>query len=65
MGQTTDQIETEIDATREELMSNLEELESRVKEAADWREQFRKRPGVMIAAAAVGGMLLAAMLGKR
>jgi hypothetical protein len=65
MGQTTDQIENEIDQTREELMSNLEELESRVKDVADWRGQFRKHPGAMVAGAAIGGMLLAAMFGKR
>jgi hypothetical protein len=65
MGQTTDQIENEIDQTREELMSNLEELESRVKDVADWRGHFRKHPGAMVAAATIGGMLVAAMFGKR
>lgn len=65
MGQTTDQIAAGIDQTRDDLKSNLEELETRVKSAADWRGHFRKHPGSMIAAAVVGGMLLSSMFGKR
>lgn len=65
MGQTTDQIETDIDRTREQLRSNLEELESRVKDAADWRTQFKRHPGPMVVAALIGGVLLSAMLGRR
>lgn len=64
MGQTTDQIATDIERTREDLKSNFEELETRVKDAADWRSQFRKHPGAMIGVALAGGALLAAMLGK-
>jgi len=47
------------------LKSNLEELETRVKEAADWRRQFRHHPGAMMTAALVGGALLSALIGKR
>ena len=65
MGQTTDQIETEIDDAREELRSNLQELESRAKDAADWRVHFRRHPGRMIAAALIGGALLSLTLGSR
>ncbi len=65
MGQTTDQIESDIDQARAELKSNLEELETRAKSAADWRSQFRRHPGPMVVAAMVGGVLLSAMLGKR
>jgi len=64
MGQTTDQIEDVIDQTRENLKTNLEELETRVKAVTDWRSQFRKRPGSMVVAALVGGALLSSMLGK-
>ena len=63
MGQTTDQITTDIQQTREDLRSNLEELETRVKSAADWRSQFRRHPRAMLIAAAIGGALLSAMLG--
>lgn len=65
MGQTTDQIASDIDQTREALKSNLEELEARAKAAADWRSHFRKHPGSMAAAALVGGALLSLMIGKR
>ena len=65
MGQTTDEIASGIDQTREELKSNLEELETRVKRAADWRTHFRNHPGAMIAVAMVGGMLLSTLIGKQ
>jgi hypothetical protein len=64
MGQTTDQIANDIDRTRESLQSNLEELETRVKEVADWRSHFRKHPGSMVVAALVGGVLLSTLVGK-
>jgi hypothetical protein len=65
MDQTTDQIASNIDQTREELRLNLQELETRVKSAADWRSQFQKRPGAMVIAALVGGALLSSMMGPR
>jgi len=65
VGQTTDQIVSDIDQTREHLKSNLEELESRMKDAANWRSYFRKRPGPMIVAAVLGGALLSALISKR
>ena len=64
MGETTDQIAADIAQRRDELKSNLEELETRVRDAADWRSQFRRHPGVMIAAAMAGGMLLSSLLGN-
>ena len=65
MGQTTDQIEHQIEDRRENLKSNLEELETRVKTATDWRHYFAEHPGAMIAGAFGGGVLLAAMVGGR
>jgi hypothetical protein len=65
MGQTTDQIENQIESTREDLKSNLQELETRVKTAADWRHYFVEHPGAMMAAAFGGGVLLASMVGGR
>ena len=65
MGQTTDQIENHIENKREDLKSNLQELETRVKTAADWRHYFAQHTGTMIAAAFGGGVLLAAMVGGR
>jgi len=65
MGHTTDQIEDQIENKREDLKSNLQELESRVKTATDWRHYFAEHTGTMIAAAFGGGVLLATMLGGR
>lgn len=65
MGQTTDQIENQIEHRREDLKSNLQELETRVKTATDWRHYFSEHTGTMIAAAFGGGVLLASMLGGR
>jgi hypothetical protein len=65
MGQTTDQIENQIEHRREDLKSNLQELETRVKTATDWRHYFSEHTGTMIAAAFGGGALLASMLGGR
>jgi uncharacterized protein (UPF0216 family) len=41
MGQTTDQIENHIENKREDLKSYLQELETRVKSATDWRHYFQ------------------------
>ena len=63
MGQTTHQIEAHIENTRENLGSNLHELESKVRAATDWKQQFRQRPMTMLGVAFGGGILLATMLG--
>jgi len=65
MGERTDQIETQIENKREDLKSNLQELETRVKTATDWRHYFAEHTGTMIAAAFGGGVLLAAMVSGR
>lgn len=64
MGQTTDEIETHIENKREDLHSNLQELETKVKSATDWRQYFQKHTGTMVAAAFGGGVLISAMVGK-
>jgi len=65
MGQTTDQIASHIESTREDLNSNLQELETKVKSATDWRHHFRRHPGLALAAAFGGGVLLSTLIGKR
>jgi hypothetical protein len=65
MGQTTEQIENQIENKREDLKSNLQELETRVKTATDWRHYFAEHTGTMIAAAFGGGVLLATLVGGR
>lgn len=65
MGQTSDQIVSEIDRKREELRANFQELEHRAKEVTDWRSQFRRHPQGMAVAALVGGAVLSMLLGRR
>jgi hypothetical protein len=65
MGETTDQIENHIETKREDLHSNLKELENRMKTATDWRQYFQRHTGTMVAAAFGGGVVVSAMLGKK
>ena len=66
MGETSSQITQEIEQTRAQLGSNLQELEAKVKEATDWHSQFRNNTGTMLAIAFGGGVLLAILtVGKR
>ena len=65
MGQTTHQIEAHIEDMREDLGSNLHELERKVKSVTDWREHFQTSPMTMLSVAFGGGVLLATMLGGR
>jgi hypothetical protein len=64
MGEETDQIEDHLETKREDLHSNLKELEAKVKSATDWRQYFQKHTGTMVAAAFGGGLLVSAMVGK-
>lgn len=63
MGETTDQIERHIEDQREDLRSNLRELEDRMKSVMDWRRQFRRNPAVGLGLAVGGGLLLAGLFG--
>ena len=62
MRETTEQIATDLDRTRGVLKSNFEELEAKVNAITDWRYQLRKRPGLAMVAAFVGGAILAAVV---
>ena len=63
MDQTTHQIESNIERTRDELGANLFELEHKVKQLGDWRHHFSNHPLLLIGAAFGGGVLIASMLG--
>lgn len=66
MAETTDQIKSHIDAKRADLRSSISELEDKVHSVADWRRQFQRHPGAMVAVALGGGVLLSLLLrGKR
>jgi Protein of unknown function (DUF3618) len=64
MGPTVEQIEGQIDRTRDRLASNLDEFERRFDAATDWREYFRAKPLVFLSAAVAGGALAALAWGN-
>ena len=65
MGERSSQIERRIATERGQLGRNLNELQSRVEEATDWRVQFQKRPLLLMGIALGGGLLLASVTGRR
>jgi hypothetical protein len=65
MVETTAQLETHIQGSREALQSNLKELEHKVKSVTDWRQHFQNHPGLLLGAAVGGGRLLSMMVGKK
>jgi hypothetical protein len=65
MGEKSNQIERQIASERGQLGQNLNELQSRVENATDWRLQFQKRPMLLMGVALGGGVLLAAVSGRR
>jgi len=52
-----------IESQRDQLGRNLNELETRVKGATDWRVQFDKNPMLMMGVALGGGLLLGSIVG--
>ena len=58
MGETPVEIEAHIAAERAELGRNLEQIEQRVRVAADWREQARQHPTAALALGFGLGVLL-------
>jgi len=58
MGETADKIENYIGHEREDLGSNLRELEGKMKAATDWRTHFRKHVLLSMGLAVGGGLLL-------
>ena len=61
MADTVNEIEDQIDRTRERLGSTLRELEDKVEAVTDWREHFHQHPHLFLGAAFAGGVLLSAM----
>jgi hypothetical protein len=62
VGHTTDQIESTLERTREDLGAHLEELGQKVRDVTDWHYHFQNNPLPFVAAAFGGGILLATML---
>ena len=60
MDESPDKIEEHIRSTRDELGTNFRELETRLKNATDWRLQFERHTWIFVGAALAGGFLLSA-----
>jgi hypothetical protein len=65
VGENASQIEREIMEERNELGRNLEVLETKARDMADWRVHYRNHPGVFLGAAAGVGLLLGALSHRR
>ena len=61
MDEDTNQIEREILAERQQLGRNLNELEMKAHELADWRTHYRKNPNVLLGLALGGGLVVGAI----
>ena len=59
MGEITHEIEREIRDKREDLGRNLNELEGKARELADWRSHYRNHSGAFLGAAFAAGALAA------
>jgi len=64
MDEKPDKIVQHIESKRNELGRNLDELQNKVRETTDWRNQFDKHPYILMGAALGGGMLLSSMMGS-
>ncbi len=62
MAQTSDEIVKEIELERERLASKIDELEGYVREKADVRAYYDRKPWAFIGGAAASGLLLAMMM---
>jgi hypothetical protein len=64
VGSTAREIEQHIASERGKLDRDINELQTRVQNATDWRWQVRKRPLAAVGAALVGGFLAAVLAGR-
>jgi hypothetical protein len=63
MDEKSDQILNHIESQRDALGRNLDELEYKVKQTADWRTHFDNNPALMLGLALGGGIIVGAMVG--
>jgi ElaB/YqjD/DUF883 family membrane-anchored ribosome-binding protein len=59
----SDQAHEKVQETKDQVQEKIEEVQQKVQDAADWRQQFDKRPMVGLGVAFGGGFLLAGLLG--
>jgi hypothetical protein len=63
MDESLSEIEREIRAGRQQLGRNLNELEMKAKQLADWRTYYRNNPTLLLGFALGGGLVLGAIAG--
>lgn len=62
MAETSDEIVERIEAQRDRLSQNIDELESYVREKADIRVYFNRNPWAFMGGAAAAGLLLSKVI---
>ena len=65
MAQTADEIRQHIEVRRTRIAQDINELESRVRETVDFKEQFRRHTGAMLGSAFGVGLLFGLMTGGK
>jgi hypothetical protein len=65
MAQAPDQIMSHIEAQRSQLARDVDELQGRLKEAVNWRIQYKRHPEWFLAGAAFAGLLLSVLFVPR
>lgn len=58
-------IAEDIRRERQRLDGNLQELQERATDLADWRSHYRRHPGIAIALAVGSGLVLGLLAGRR
>jgi hypothetical protein len=62
MDEKSSQIINDIESTRDRLGDNLSDLESRMRQATDWRTYYQRHPMMFVGAAIGGGFLVSKIL---
>jgi hypothetical protein len=57
MDQKPDVIREQIEAHRQELAGNVNELENRVRKMTDWRMRFQQKPGMLLGVSFAAGLI--------
>jgi len=65
MGETPDDIKREIEEARHRLGADLNQLESRVRGAVDWRARFNENPWAWVGGAFGAALLIGFMTADR
>jgi hypothetical protein len=65
MASTLDTLEEQIRTNKRALLRDVDELRTRAEAAVDWEAHYRRHMAVALTAAALGGLALGALSGRR